>query len=484
MLLYNPTISGSLAVTGSLTTTGTITSQTLVVQTITSSVSYLTGSTQHGSVIGNTHQFTGSVSVSGSVTNNGLIFNTNSTIFDTTGSITKHSVVGLVVRGTSGSAFDYSLYSAGGTALMTNPTSTNNINFNSGQVWFNGGNVGIGTTSPGQLLEVVGGEIKAGRVDSTNEGGQVSFGRATDNNTAWYIDSYGNVASPQLRFVDVTGAAVRMTLTGSNVGIGTSTPVDLLHIKSATSYGSIRIDNTGANGGGGVATMQNGSVRALFGVSGWIEGNSTSDAAIFGEGGAGGNIRFYTNGSATEKMRLTNTGNLVIGTTNESGLAKLIHINDPNNCGYRVSISGTARGYVYADNSNVFYLESSNSARIRIWVNSANGVYMDAGATSFTSNSDERLKTDLNPITDAINKVLQLRSVTGRFKTDDESVRRSFLIAQDVQSVLPEAVTEDKETGILGVQYTEVIPLLVASIKEQQAKITSLEEILQRNNIQ
>jgi hypothetical protein len=92
--------------------------------------------------------------MSGSVTNNGLIFNTNNTVFDTAGSITKHSVVGLVVRGTSGSVFDYSLYSAGGTALITNPTNTNNINFNSGQVWFNGGFVGVGMNNPNSSLSV------------------------------------------------------------------------------------------------------------------------------------------------------------------------------------------------------------------------------------------------------------------------------------------------------------------------------------------
>jgi hypothetical protein len=76
-------------------------------------------------------------------------------------------------------------------------------------------NIGIGTANPSQRLEVVGGEIKAGRVDSTNEGGQVSFGRATDNATGWYIDVYGNTSTPSLRFVDVSNSAVRATIDGS-----------------------------------------------------------------------------------------------------------------------------------------------------------------------------------------------------------------------------------------------------------------------------
>ena len=78
-------------------------------------------------------------------------------------------------------------------------------------------NIGIGTNSPGAgiKLDVVGGEIKAGRVDSSQEGGQVSFGRATDNATGWYIDVYGNTSTPSLRFVDVSNSAVRATIDGS-----------------------------------------------------------------------------------------------------------------------------------------------------------------------------------------------------------------------------------------------------------------------------
>jgi autotransporter-associated beta strand protein len=64
-------ITGSAVVTGSLTVTGNIVAQTLVVQTITSSVVEITGSTQFGSTTANTHEFTGSVGITGSLLVNG-----------------------------------------------------------------------------------------------------------------------------------------------------------------------------------------------------------------------------------------------------------------------------------------------------------------------------------------------------------------------------------------------------------------------------
>jgi hypothetical protein len=169
-----------------------------------------------------------------------------------------------------------------------------------------GGNVGIGTTTPGQLLEVVGGEIKAGRVDSSNEGGQVSFGRSTDNATAWYIDAYGNVASPQLRFVNVTNAVVAMTLTGSNVGIGVDNPTfpasrNGMTMKAPTTNGTefvmLSSTDTGFIGG---CLVRNG---ADFGVI-----NRTS-----------GNLIFATN--AVERMYITSVGNLEMRPITFSGVA-------------------------------------------------------------------------------------------------------------------------------------------------------------------
>jgi hypothetical protein len=164
MLLYNPTISGSLAVTGSLTTTGTITSQTLVVQTITSSVSYLTGSTQHGSVIGNTHQFTGSVLVTGSGTFSSKLSINNPVSPYANGITVGGTGTGIMMYSTStGSqtsiqiinASNYNYGTIGvvsGTGLIAGDvyalgyTGNSNSTFTSVINWTSTGQVGIGTT--------------------------------------------------------------------------------------------------------------------------------------------------------------------------------------------------------------------------------------------------------------------------------------------------------------------------------------------------
>ena len=114
--------------------------------------------------------------------------------------------------------------------------------------------------------------------------------------------------------------------------------------------------------------------------------------------------------------------------------------------------------------------------------NTQNGVKLVAGATAWAAQSDENLKDIIEPITNGASKVASLRAVIGKYKTDAEGTRRPFLIAQDVQSVLPEAVdsgewpsTKDGKE-YLSIRYTDVIPLLVSAIQELSKKVTTLEE--------
>ena len=121
---------------------------------------------------------------------------------------------------------------------------------------------------------------------------------------------------------------------------------------------------------------------------------------------------------------------------------------------------------------NYFQVKIDSAGSYCVYNQLNTGMYLTNGGTSWSSTSDENQKDIVENITDGLNKVCSLRSVIGKYKTDDPEVRRAFLIAQDVQAVLPEAVNENE--GVLGLNYTDTIPLLVAAIKELKAEIDVL----------
>jgi hypothetical protein len=86
--------------------------------------------------------------------------------------------------------------------------------------------------------------------------------------------------------------------------------------------------------------------------------------------------------------------------------------------------------------------------------------------------SDARFKRDISPIHDALHKV---RSLVGVLYTDSADSRKTGLLAQDVQAVLPEAVTVD-ENGNLALAYGNLAGILVQAIKELAIKVDELEK--------
>lgn len=112
------------------------------------------------------------------------------------------------------------------------------------------------------------------------------------------------------------------------------------------------------------------------------------------------------------------------------------------------------------------------------------GVVLNDGATSWSSISDETLKTAISPFNGALDKVARLKAGTGRYLTDGANVSRSFLSAQSVLTVLPEAVStfnnvanpDDPLNGKLILAYPDVIPLLVAAVQELLAEVADLRE--------
>lgn len=98
-------------------------------------------------------------------------------------------------------------------------------------------------------------------------------------------------------------------------------------------------------------------------------------------------------------------------------------------------------------------------------------------AGSVTAYSDERLKTDIEEIASALDKVKTLRGVT--YTRTDIGVRQVGLLAQEVQRVLPEAVVEG-DGGYLSLAYGNLVGLLVQAIKEQQQQIDDLRAKIKR----
>jgi hypothetical protein len=103
------------------------------------------------------------------------------------------------------------------------------------------------------------------------------------------------------------------------------------------------------------------------------------------------------------------------------------------------------------------------------------GVTLTNGATSWSSYSDSRLKDVTGAYTNALADVAKLEPVKFTWKHDEDKTPCVGLIAQSVEKVVPEAIDKVKkpdyketgdETEYFSVRYTELIPLMVASIQE------------------
>ena len=123
-----------------------------------------------------------------------------------------------------------------------------------------------------------------------------------------------------------------------------------------------------------------------------------------------------------------------------------------------------------------FYINSSNEFRME----SDGDFHADGDVIAYsTTVSDERLKTDIEKIENATDKVSQLNGYTFTYKADGK--KSAGVIAQEVEKVLPSAVSEkelplkmDDGVAYKTVQHDQIIGLLIESIKELKQEINEL----------
>jgi hypothetical protein len=104
-------------------------------------------------------------------------------------------------------------------------------------------------------------------------------------------------------------------------------------------------------------------------------------------------------------------------------------------------------------------------------MNTADGSFTATG--DIEANSDETLKENIETINDALLKVDELRGVYFDMKANPGK-RKTGVIAQEVERVLPEVVSTDPEDGIKSVAYGNVVGLLIEAIKELKEEVDQL----------
>jgi hypothetical protein len=250
--------------------------------------------------------------------------------------------------------------------------------------------------------------------------------------------------SGELRLQTNSGTTAVTVTTAQLVGVGTTSPSARLHVYGG-SNNQFKVESSGAEANFTLAGTSYGQIN-----------NSVGDLYITNDVSA--NMIFRTNN--TERMRIDSSGALIMASSaGYLGLA--------TNQTMRIPSTG---GISYVGNIN-----SSNVFQIAYNSTSA-GVQLSSGATSWGTFSDSRLKNITGTYTNALNDIAQIQPVKFTWKADEDSKPQVGLIAQSIQNVVPEAVDSttiemDGTEKYLTVRYTELIPLMIASIQELNAKV-------------
>lgn len=394
------------------------------------------------------------------------------------------------------------------------------------------GNVGIGATSPGSIAKLT--VANTATTDNNRIGVSASTYLSTPSYTATFIGqgdtattgttcNLSNANLGSLLFQN-TSAGLIWTNGGAPLVFGTA-GIERMRIDSAgaTSFtGQVLAKHVDASGYAFRATASSTGSNAIQFVS-----NGSTEQAYLGCPTVNALVLRSTGGAATSYdqywTNINGMGLIVNKVTSSNGdigdwptpvlalknydsnfqvLTMQTFAGRDDNAGYQTAAD--VWNIRLRNDAGTTWTTSSANTRFTLsgpgilqMISSTNGVQLTNGATSWAAASDENLKDIIEPITDALSKVSTLRTVIGKYKKEAEGIRRPFLIAQDVQKVLPEAVTvsvemdavdpdniyaevERKEHLLLS--YTDLIPLLVASIKElkiiidtQNARITTLE---------
>ncbi len=182
----------------------------------------------------------------------------------------------------------------------------------------------------------------------------------------------------------------------------------------------------------------------------------------------------------TEAMRINSSKNVLIGqTSNNAGNEKLQVTNTSSN-GRAVQLTtlNHTTDFAYCQINNV---NRSLSKAFEVQLNGVPKYYIKGdGTTVFLS--DRNLKTEIQPLENSLEKLMQLKCYSYKFideVANGNAQLKVGLLAQEAEEIIPNLVTTDDQ-GVKGIDYVSIIPLLIHSIQEQESKISELKDQLAR----
>lgn len=348
----------------------------------------------------------------------------------------------------------------------------------SGNLGYTGGNLGVGIASPLVKFQVNGGSA----VTLAAATGFGVFGATTGNHIA--VDT----TQIQAKSNATTAANLAINPLGGNVGIGTAAPGYQFTVRAnAASAIPMRVNNTSGNNalsvivdpaGNEVVVGDNaGNARVVFASSGnsYVTNN-------LGVGTASPTTKLDVNGDMNVGPNQSITGVTTLAanfpsTTDRGVLSFATHGSGVNQTMFaawtaapansmqdffvgKVSATaggaGTVRVRMRADGSALFNGPGGNCE------------IGDDATPSCTS--DERLKTNFQPLVNAMDKILRIRGLYFSWRETPATRRHLGVLAQQVEAVFPEIVKTDKNTGMKKVEHSALIPALIEGIRELKSE--------------
>ena len=319
-----------------------------------------------------------------------------------------------------------------------------------------------------------------------------------------------------------------------NVGIGTTSPASKLDIFIPSSYTTAGLFSNSA-----INLLDPTNVGAYSQITFGYTPSRTYAAAYLGyistnssSGGLGslvfGTRNVTTDTQPSERMRITSGGNVIIGSTTDGGFKLDVHgeilgrddirilntyalVLNGSDDNWRIGRNTiTDTGYLTGNTTQIVVSNASSGQGFQVVNSGGTALFEVEGISGYTrisvslgvgvnpsgttgridasndivafSTSDRRLKENITPIANALEKVRSLTGVEFDWKEETKSVHGYEghdvgVIAQDVQAVLPEAVRTN-DSGYLSVRYEKMIALLVEAMKEQQAQIDELKKLI------